>query len=153
MVEESPCFGAETSSPAEAELIVGIGTDLVDVARMERELSREGGGFRDDVFTSGERAFCEGMAHPARHFAARFAAKEAFWKAVGSGPEPVALRDVEVGRAEAGAPRLVLAGAAHAAAGRLGVTASFVSLTHTATLASATVVLEREPGNRQGRDG
>lgn len=134
-------------------MIVGIGTDLVDVARMERELSGEGAGFRDDVFTSGETAYCEGMAHPARHYAARFAAKEAFWKAVASGPEPVVLRDVEVGKGAAGAPHLVLAGAACAAAGRLGVTAAFVSLTHTATLASASVVLEREPGDRHGRDG
>lgn len=134
-------------------MIVGIGTDLVDVARMERELSRDGAGFRDDVFTSGETAYCEGMAHPARHFAARFAAKEAFWKAVGSGPEALALRDVEVRRGEAGRPRLVLTGAARRAADRLGVTTAFVSLTHTATLASASVVLERGPDTEERRDG
>lgn len=134
-------------------MIVGIGTDLVDVARMERELSREGAGFRDDVFTSGETAYCEGMAHPARHYAARFAAKEAYWKAVGNGPEPVALRDVEVERGAAGRPGLALTGAARSAANRLGVTAAFVSLTHTATLASASVVLERGPDTEERRVG
>lgn len=144
---------AETLSPQEAELIVGIGTDLLDVARMARELARDGAGFRDDVFTSSETAYCEGMAHPARHFAARFAAKEAFWKAVGSGPEAVSLRDVEVYKAEAGRPRLVLVGAARRAAARLGVTSAFVSLTHTATLASASVVLERGPERDDRRDG
>jgi len=134
-------------------LIVGIGTDLLDVARMARELARDGAGFRDDVFSPGETAYCEAMEHPARHFAARFAAKEAFWKAVGSGPEVVSLRDVEVQRAEEGRPRLVLGGAARSAAARLGVTAAFVSLTHTATLASASVVLERGPETDDRRDG
>jgi len=134
-------------------MIVGIGTDLLDVARMERELGREGAGFRDDVFTPGEAAYCEGMEHPARHFAARFAAKEAFWKAVGSGPEAVSLKDVEVERAEAGRPRLVLRGAARGAADRLGVTGAFVSMTHTAALASASVVLERGPESEDRRDG
>ena len=134
-------------------MIVGIGTDLLDVARMERELGREGAGFRDDVFTPGETAYCREMEHPARHFAVRYAAKEAFWKAVGNGPESVSLRDVEVERGEAGRPRLVLAGTARSAADRLGVTSALVSLTHTATLASASVVLEREPGAADRRDG
>ncbi len=134
-------------------MIVGIGTDLLDVARMERELAREGAGFRDDVFTRGETAYCEGMEHPARHFAVRFAAKEAFWKAVGTGPEAVSLKDVEVERGEAGRPSLVLRGAARRAADRLGVGTAFVSLTHTATLASASVVLERNRTTGDGRDG
>ncbi len=123
-------------------MIVGIGTDLLDAGRMARELAREGAGFRDDVFTPEEVAYCEGMGQPSQHFAARFAAKEAFWKAVGSGPEGVALRDVEVEREAGGRPRLVLRGRALEAAGRLGVRAVFVSLSHTTTLASATVVLE-----------
>ena len=123
-------------------MIVGIGTDLLDVNRMARELSREGAGFRDGVFTSSEVAYCDGMGQPARHFAARFAAKEAFWKAIGAGPEGVSLRDVEVCREEGGRPVLVLFGRAREAAERLGVRNTFVSLTHTATLASANVVLE-----------
>lgn len=123
-------------------MIVGVGTDLLDVGRMARELARQGAGFRDDVFTAAEIAYCEAMGQPSQHFAARFAAKEAYWKAVGSGPEGVSLRDVEVEREEGGRPRLVLHGRARAAAERLGVTAAFVSLSHTTTLASATVVLE-----------
>lgn len=120
---------------------------------MARELARDGAGFRDDVFSPDEKAYCEGMAHPARHFAARFAAKEAFWKAVGCGPEAVSLQDVEVERGEAGQPRLVLRGGARSAADRLGVTAAFVSLSHTATLASASVVLERGPRTEERRNG
>ncbi len=125
-------------------MIVGIGTDLLDVDRMARELAREGAGFRDDVFTAAEVAYCGEMAHPARHFAARFAAKEAFWKALGAPEGSASLRDVEVVRAEDGPPRLVLAGRARAEAERLGVRRAHVTLTHTATLASASVLLEGE---------
>lgn len=123
-------------------MIVGIGTDLLDVGRMARELAREGAGFRDEVFTPVEVSYCEARAHPARHFAARFAAKEAFWKAIGVPGGPAPLRDVEVVRPEDGPPRLVLSGRACEEAARLGVSRAHVSLTHTATLASASVLLE-----------
>lgn len=123
-------------------MIVGIGTDLLDVGRMARELARDGAGFRDDVFAPAEVAYCEARAHPAQHFAARFAAKEACWKALGARPDGVTLREVEVEKGEAGPPLLVLTGSARAAADRLGVKRAHVSLSHTSTLATATVVLE-----------
>lgn len=123
-------------------MIVGIGTDLLDVGRMARELAREGAGFRDDVFTPAEVAYCESKAYPARHFAARFAAKEACWKALGGPDGGVSLRDVEVERPADGPPSLVLKGRAKEKADGLGVTRALVSLTHTTTLASASVVLE-----------
>jgi holo-[acyl-carrier protein] synthase len=131
-------------------MIVGIGTDLLDVGRMARELVREGAGFRDGVFTPAETAYCESMAHPARHFAARFAAKEACWKALGgAGPEGVSLRDVEVNRSAGGPPGLLLAGRAKEVADARGVVRAFVTLSHTATLASACVVLEGEPNGER----
>ena len=123
-------------------MIVGIGSDLLDVGRMADELAREGAGFRDDVFTPAEVAYCEARAHPARHFAARFAAKEACWKALGVPGDGVSLRDVEVEKPEAGPPRLVLRGRAKEVAETAGVKRSLVSLTHTSTLAQASVVLE-----------
>ncbi len=123
-------------------MIVGIGTDLLDVGRMARELAREGAGFRDDVFTPAEIAYCEAHAHPARHFAVRFAAKEACWKALGVSENGASLKDVEVVKLEAGPPRLVLAGRAKEEADRLGVLRALVSLSHTPTLASASVLLE-----------
>jgi len=129
-------------SPWEAEMIVGIGTDLLDVGRMARELAREGAGFRDDVFTSAEVAYCEAHAHPAQHFAVRFAAKEACWKALGAPEKGVSLRDVEVVKPDGGPPGLVLAGRAREEADRLGVRRVLVSLTHTSTLAQASVLLE-----------
>ncbi|HYN43891.1 MAG TPA: holo-ACP synthase [Thermoanaerobaculia bacterium] len=123
-------------------MIVGIGIDLLDVGRMARELAREGAGFRDDVFTPAEVAYCEAHAYPARHFAVRFAAKEACWKALGVTENGISLKDVEVLKAETGPPRLVLAGRAKEEANRLGVQRALVSLSHTSTLAQASVLLE-----------
>ncbi len=123
-------------------MILGIGTDLLDVARMAKELEEEGAGFRDAVFTQSEIAYCEAKRYPARHFAARFAAKEALFKAL-AGPTPHDLwREVEVARTGDAAPRLVLHGRAKEAADRLGVTNVLVSLSHTDSLATASVVLQ-----------
>jgi holo-[acyl-carrier protein] synthase len=131
----------ETALSEAAAMILGIGTDLLDVARMASELAREGGGFRDDVFTPAEISYCEGRHWPARHFAARFAAKEALFKALEGRVPPNRFLDVEVDR-DAGAPRLVLRGAVKEAAARLGVRSVHVSLSHTGGLAAASVVLE-----------
>ncbi len=124
-------------------MIVGIGTDALEVARVRRDLRRE-----DDVlraaFTPREIEYCERMRHPARHYAARFAAKEAFVKALGTGfGAGIGWRDVEVRHDAAGAPALVLHGAARRMAARRRVTRVWVSLSHTASLATATVVIER----------
>jgi holo-[acyl-carrier protein] synthase len=124
-------------------VIVGIGTDVLEVARMEAELRAGGAAFREAVFAPAEIAYCEGMRYPARHYAARFAAKEAVFKALGAVPDPGARwLDVEVVREASGRPRVVLHGRAAARAAELGVDAIFATLAHIATLATATVVLE-----------
>lgn len=123
-------------------MILGIGTDLLDVSRMARELGGEDRGFLDAVFTPSEIAYCESQRYPARHFAARFAAKEALFKALsGEGP-PDFWRDVEVARDGDAPPRLVLHGRMKEAADRRGVRSVLVSLSHTAGVAAASVVLE-----------
>ena len=123
-------------------MILGIGTDLLDVARMASELEESSHGFRDSVFTEGEILYCEGRRYPARHFAARFAAKEALLKALGGAGTPGALLEVEVSRGADGRPRLLLHGRLRETAERLGVEKVHVSLSHTAALATASVVLE-----------
>jgi holo-[acyl-carrier protein] synthase len=123
-------------------MILGIGTDLLDVSRMEQEISKGRAGLKDEVFTPAEIAYCEGKQFPARHFAARFAAKEALVKALSAPGVTPRLRDVEVERSETGAPRLVLHGELRQAAWRLGVKKILVSLSHTDSLAMASVVLE-----------
>ncbi len=133
-------------------MIVGVGTDVLEVARMARELSADAG-FRAAVFTPGEIAYCDPMRHPEQHYAARFAAKEALFKALGADSRAgMRWREVEVRREPSGLPVLVLHGATRALAESAGADAVFVTLAHTGVTAAATVVLEsrREPGGERG---
>ena len=123
-------------------MILGIGTDLLDVARMAKELEKEGAGFRDTVFTPSEIEYCEAKRYPARHFAARFAAKEALFKALAGSASRDFWREVEVVRTLDAPPQLLLHGSVKKAADRLGVTNILVSLSHTDSLAAASVVLQ-----------
>src|SRR5450830_430 len=123
-------------------MILGIGTDLLDVARMAKELEEKGAGFRNTVFTPCEIAYCEAKRYPARHFAARFAAKEALFKALAGSTSRDFWREVEVARTGDAPPRLLLHGCVKEAADRLGVKSILVSLSHTDSLAAASVVLQ-----------
>jgi len=115
-------------------VIVGIGVDLVDIARLEQALRRTPG-LAERLFTEGERA------RPPASLAACFAAKEAVAKALGA---PAGLRwaDVEVGHDKAGRPGLTVRGTVADAAGRLGVRRWHVSLTHDGGVSVAFVVAE-----------
>ncbi len=114
----------------------GVGVDLVDVARFARVLERRPR-IAERLFTEGERR--EARARPER-LAARFAAKEAVLKSVGAGVGAAPWRAIEVVRAESGAPRVVLHGAAHALVRAADVDTLHLSLTHTASTAAAFVV-------------
>ncbi len=127
-------------------MIAGLGHDVFAVARMEAELCRGGAGL-PEVFTAAEAAYCEGKRYPARHFAARFAAKEAVLKALGADPaRGPRWREVEIRNAASGQPRVLLHGETGEAAKALRVEEILLSLSHTATLAAATVVLVRADG-------
>lgn len=122
--------------------LIGIGLDLIEVSRIRDLLERHGERFKQRTFTVGEIAYCDKCADPAMHYAARFTAKEAAAKALGTGfAEGVSWQDIEVTRAENGAPSLVLHGGALALAKTKGVTSALVSLTHTKDTAAAQVVL------------
>lgn len=119
---------------------IGVGIDLVEIPRIRDLLAKHGQRFKERTFTAGEIAYCDSCADPAMHYAARFAAKEAAAKALGTGlwAEGVVWTDLEVVRGEHGKPALVLHGAAqtHAHGGTC-----LVSLTHTKELAMAQVIL------------
>ncbi|RJO62877.1 MAG: holo-ACP synthase [Dehalococcoidia bacterium] len=123
-------------------MILGTGTDLLDVSRMERDLE-EKDGLADKLFTPAEIGYCRSMRHPAQHFAARFCAKEAFFKALGTGYRGgLAWHEVEVRRNVLGRPELHLTGKALEAAQNLGAQHLHLSLSHTRQLALAMVILE-----------
>lgn len=124
-------------------MIVGIGIDLVEIARVERVLARHPARARARLFAPGEVDYCESASLPAQSYAARFAVKEAFFKAVGSGwGRGIAWNEVEVVGVQGRAPSLRLHGAAFARAAELGVRQTHLSITHSAGSALAFIVLE-----------
>ena len=126
--------------------IAGTGIDVIEVDRIERALTRPATGerFRARVFTPGEVKYCESRGRPRyQSYAARFAAKEAGMKAIGTGwRRGVTWRDFEVANLPSGKPTLRLHGVAAEFAAKLGVKNVSLSLTHTAELGMAHVILE-----------
>ena len=124
-------------------MIVGSGIDLIEIERIENSVERFGRRFLDRVFTAAEQAYCLGRRRAAESLAARFAAKEAAAKALGTGiSHGVSWREIEIVRAASGKPDLRFHGRAAGIAKRLGVANASVSLTHSSGMAMACVVLE-----------
>ena len=123
----------------------GVGIDAVDVERFRGVLRRRPA-LAQRVFTDAERAYAGRSRDPGTRLAARFAAKEAVLKALGVGVGAVGWREVEVVRDGDGAPGVRLSGRAASLAARLGVDGWHLSLTHTATVAVASVVAVGAPG-------
>ncbi len=124
-------------------MIVGTGIDVIEVPRVAAAMQRFGRRFVERIFTEDEIRYCDSKANPAERYAARFAAKEAVMKALGTGwNHGVRWRDLEVRRARGGRPTLVLSGKAAEFAKQLGATRTQISITHTAAEAIAHVILE-----------
>ncbi|HWZ34188.1 MAG TPA: holo-ACP synthase [Bryobacteraceae bacterium] len=124
-------------------MIVGTGVDLCEVARMREAMERHGERFKHRVFTDSEIAYAERKANRYERYAARFAAKEAGMKALGTGwRDGLGWRDLEVTNLPSGRPTLTFHGKAAEIAGKLGVRNIALSLTHTADQAMAMVILE-----------
>lgn len=119
--------------------MIGIGVDLCEVDRMRSALSRTPT-LRDRLFTAEEQAYCDRRNDPAERYAARFAAKEAVLKALGLGLGACRWRDIEVRRADSGAPSVLLHGRAAELSAERGVQAWLLTLTHTTHLAEAIAV-------------
>ena len=124
-------------------MILGHGVDLVEVARIARSVERFGDRFLERVFTQAERAYAGDGPRRHEHLAARFAAKEAVFKALGTGwGQGIGWADIEVARNASGKPTIVLHGRATDLAFRSGVKWWHLSLTHTRGLAMASVIAE-----------
>jgi holo-[acyl-carrier protein] synthase len=124
-------------------VIVGLGVDMEEISRIREVISRHGRIFLDRIFTSAEIAYCERHRDPAERYAARFAAKEATMKALGTGwSKGIRWRDIEVARKPGGRPTIVLHGVAREHADRMGARQINLSLTHTGNFALAEVIFE-----------
>ena len=119
--------------------MIGIGTDLVELERFRDTLERTPG-IRDRTFTTAEREYSDARNDPTERYAVRWAAKEAVMKAMSVGLGEVSMRDIEVVRADSGAPSIRLHGSAATKAADLGITSWRITLTHTETMAQAIAV-------------
>jgi holo-[acyl-carrier protein] synthase len=125
-------------------VIISIGIDIIEVARVREVLLRTPR-FGERVYTERERAYCESRgAVAAQHYAARFAAKEAALKALGTGwSGGVAWQDIEISARDGGAPLLIFSGRVRELYEESGATAAHLSMSHTSEHAIAEVILER----------
>jgi holo-[acyl-carrier protein] synthase len=124
-------------------MITGIGIDVIQNERIRDSINRFGDRFLNRIYTGREIEYCKKSAHPEIHYAARFAAKEAAFKALGTGwAAGVKWKDVEVVRLASGKPELHLHGEAFARATSAGAAQFYVSLTHDQLVSCAVVILE-----------
>jgi holo-[acyl-carrier protein] synthase len=123
-------------------MIYGIGTDMIEVQRLAEKMGKENG-FRAYVFSEGEIAYCESKTNKYEHYAARFAAKEAFLKALGTGwVSGTSFHEIEITHDASGKPHIGFAGETALTVREKGISRVLVSLSHLNTLASAVVIIE-----------
>ena len=124
-------------------MIAGLGTDIIEVDRVSEKIGKESG-FRELVFSAVEIAYCESKANKYEHYAARFAAKEAFFKALGTGwLNGTAFNEVEVAHDEKGKPFIRFLGETAGTIQGFGFLRVMLSMAHLKSIASATVIIEQ----------
>ncbi|MDB9741440.1 holo-ACP synthase [Akkermansiaceae bacterium] len=122
--------------------LLGIGIDVVETSRIESSISQFGDQFLSRIFTPDERKYCEKNKRAVLHYAARFAAKEAVSKALGTGiGKDVAFTEIEVAKKESGEPVIILHGKAKAFAQQREICQILISLTHAEHYAAANAVI------------
>jgi holo-[acyl-carrier protein] synthase len=126
-------------------MISGIGTDIVAISRFQRFVDEGNSALLQRIFTEQEQAYCSARKNCAASYAARFAAKEAFLKALGTGlRDGISWHDIEVANDRLGKPELILSGRAIEFFMAQGLSTAFLSLAHDSGTAVAMVVLERQ---------
>jgi len=131
-------------------MIKGIGIDIIDISRIEKGITEHGRRLIDRIFSSDEIAYCEARTYRSRHYAARFAAKEALFKALGTGlGQGMSWQDVEIANDDRGQPRIHLSRKARDLADHLGIARTHLSLSHDRHNAVAVVMLEARENNME----
>ena len=124
-------------------MIAGLGTDLVEVGRIAAAMEKQAG-FREMIFSATEIAYCESKTNKYEHYAARFAAKEAFFKALGTGwLTGTVFSEIEIINNEDGKPGILLSGETANTLAPMRIINIMVSLTHVKAMASAVVIIEK----------
>lgn len=115
---------------------------MIEVERVTEKMTRAEG-FRELVFSNNEIDYCEKKKNKFEHYAARFAAKEAFYKAIGAGwMNGTAFNEIEITNDEKGKPTMMLLGETSKLMAQMGIKNILVSLTHLKTMAAAVVIIE-----------
>jgi holo-[acyl-carrier protein] synthase len=123
-------------------MIIGTGIDIIEVERVAQRVGSNNG-FRELVFSSEEIRYCDSKAFPFQHYAGRFAAKEAFLKAVGRGWDSgLSLNEIEVVNGPNGKPELKINGKTEKELTHLGIRSIYLSISHLQTIATAVIILE-----------
>jgi holo-[acyl-carrier protein] synthase len=124
-------------------LIFGLGTDIIEVEKVELKMSKTGG-LREKIFTQKEIEYCESKFHKGQHYAARFAVKEAFFKALGTGwRHGMAFCEIEILNDDLGKPEITLHGKAKEFTENSAISHTHVSLSHIKNIVNAVVILEK----------
>ena len=124
-------------------MVSGVGIDMIEVERVEKSIGK-GNGFREYIFSQHEIDYCEDKTNKFEHYAARFAAKEAFFKALGTGwLDGTFFNEVQITNNEVGKPEISLLGGTAETISRMNLVNISVSLSHIKTMATAIVIIEK----------
>jgi len=124
-------------------MVTGVGIDMIETERIEAKIAKESG-FRELVFSKNEISYCEAKGHKFEHYAARFAAKEAFFKALGTGwKNGTAFNEIEITNEESGKPEIIFLGETAETVKAMTIGKISVSLSHLKDIAAAVVVIEK----------
>lgn len=124
-------------------MVTGMGIDMIETRRVASKIAKESG-FREKVFSVNEIRYCEAKTNKAEHYAARFAAKEAFFKALGTGwKNGTAFNEVEITNDESGKPEIVFLGETLITIREMAIGKISVSLSHLKDIAAAVVIIEK----------
>lgn len=132
---------ANSPSDPTGMLVIGVGTDIVEVLRIGQMIERHAEVFLNRVFTDDEIRYCQRRKEYTQHYAGRWAAKEAVMKTLGTGwSRGVGWRDIEICSSQSGAPSIILRGAAREIAEQAGIANVLISISHCRTFATATAI-------------
>ena len=136
-------FGLSGKQVCAYKMVSGVGIDMIEVERVEKSIGK-GNGFREYIFSQLEIDYCETKTNKFEHYAARFAAKEAFYKALGTGwLDGTFFNEVQITNNDVGKPEISLLGGTAETISRMNLVNISVSLSHIKTMATAIVIIEK----------